>query len=98
MLSKGKTAMRFSSGTDLLVGWLSRNAARSDKKNQAIATAATHKPEPTTHRIVRFSGFAFGDFAATGSPVDFSSSAVKAVREAIASLTLAVACCNWPGV
>src|SRR5580700_11127817 len=98
MFSKGRTATLFSAGIDLLAGWLNKNAARPEKKNQAIATAATDKPEPTTHRMVCFLGFAFGDLAATGWRADFNSSAVNPNPEPIALLTFVSACCKWAGV
>src|SRR5258708_27340846 len=98
MFSKGRTAMLFSGGIDVLASSLNKDAARPEKKNQAVANAATHKNEPTTHRIGCLFGVTFGNLAATGSAGDVSSPAVKCNPESIASLTLQSALFNSPGL
>src|SRR5258708_38213692 len=98
MFSKGRTAMLFSGGIDVLASSLNKDAARPEKKNQAVANAATHKNELTSHRIGCFFGVTFGNLAATGSAGDVTSRAVKCNPEAIASLTLLSALCHSPGL
>src|SRR5258708_31568684 len=96
MFSKGRTAMLFSGGIDVLASSLNKDAARPEKKNQAVANAATHKNEPTTHRIGCFFGVTFGNLAATGSAGHVTSRAAKCNPEAIASPTLLRPSCNSP--